>query len=149
LGRRSAIGYYIAGVLLIGLILMRRLVLARFRRSNWLVQISDDGLFIQFRSYLNYHFSAEDFTVVFVPYQEIRSARLVRERSQVPDENKVLEQRRRLVDLDLGGDRAAPAKALRDEIATRGPNEQRWYGNTSTEYKHYPVRMTSPTGRSA
>jgi len=142
---RFAIGYYIAGVLLVGLILMRRFVLARFRRSNWLVRTSDDGLFIQFRSYLNYHFSAEDLTVVFVPYQEVQSARLVRERSQIPDDNGVLQQRRRLVELDLAGDPAALAKALASEIARRGPNERLWYGSTSTEYKHWPVRMTSPT----
>jgi hypothetical protein len=142
---RFAIGYYIAGVLLVGLMLMRRFVLARFRRSNWLVQTSDDGLFIQFRSYLNYHFSAEDLTVVFVPYQEVQSARLVRERSQIPDDNRVLEQRRRLVEFDLAGDPAALAKVLANEIARRRPNERRWYGSTSTEYKHWPVRMTSPT----
>jgi hypothetical protein len=142
---RSAIGYYIAGVLLVGLIFMRRFVLARFRRSNWLVRTSDEGLFIQFRSYLNYHFSVEDCTVVFVQYQEIRSARLVRERSQVPDEDQVLEHHRRLVEFELAGNPESLAKALADEFARRGPNERRWYGTSSSEYKHYPVRMTSPT----
>ena len=38
----SVLAYYIAGVLLFSTVLMRRLILARFRSSNWLVRMSDD-----------------------------------------------------------------------------------------------------------
>jgi hypothetical protein len=53
------------------------------RPSNWLARVRNDGLFIQFRSYLNYHLPADALTVFFIPYQEIRSARLVRERTKI------------------------------------------------------------------
>ena len=57
-------GYYIAGVIILFLELLRRFVTARFRPSNWLVRTNDSGIFIQFRSYLNYHLPADDPTVV-------------------------------------------------------------------------------------
>src|SRR6266568_55980 len=79
------LGYYQAAVDISILALSRRFITARFRPSNWLVRMNDFGLFIQFRSYLNYHLPAEDLTVVFISYQEIPSARLVREKVTVPD----------------------------------------------------------------
>jgi hypothetical protein len=82
---RSWIAYYIAAVLLVGLFVLRWLVLARFRASNWLVRVSANGVFVQLRSYLNYHFPSEDLTVAFIPYPEIRSVRLIREWRDIPD----------------------------------------------------------------
>jgi hypothetical protein len=32
--------------------------------------VTDHGLFIKFRSYLNHHFSDQDVTVVFLPYSK-------------------------------------------------------------------------------
>src|SRR5690349_2394258 len=78
-------GYYIAAVVFLFLDFMRRFITARFRFSNWLVRMNDSGVYVQFRSYLNYHLPAEDITVVFIPFGEIRSARLVKERLTVPD----------------------------------------------------------------
>src|SRR5947207_15919357 len=48
-------GYYIAAVIFLFLDFMRRFITARFRASNWLVRLNDSSVFIQFRSYLNYH----------------------------------------------------------------------------------------------
>jgi hypothetical protein len=142
----SVLAYYIAGVLLFSTVLMRRLILARFRSSNWLVRMSDDGVLIKFRSYLNYHLPAEDRTVAFIPYQEIRSARLVRERAKVASySRKVSTQTRRLVEFELAGDTAPLTKALAREFARRAPHEKHWYGSTSTLYNHYPVHMVSPS----
>jgi len=144
--QQSGLAYYIAGVLLLGLVLMRRFILARFPPSNWLARMNDEGVFVQFRSYLNYHFPAEDLTVVFIPYPEIRSVRLVRQRRAILDWDETqTQQRRRLVEFELAGDSAPLAPALADESARRAPAEARWYGTTSTQYKHYPVRMASPT----
>jgi hypothetical protein len=149
---RSGLAYYIAGVLLLGLVVLRRLILARFRPSNWLVRMSDEGLLVQFRSYLNYHFAATDPTVVFIPYREIDSVRLVRQRRDIPyrDEPgtqvaRVSQQRRRLVELALTGDTAPLVQALADEAARPAPKGRRWYGAAATRYKHYPVRMASPS----
>ena len=59
------LGYYIAGVIVLFSELLRRFITARFRPTNWLARTNDEGVFIQFRSYLNYHLPAEDLTVVF------------------------------------------------------------------------------------
>ena len=57
-------GYYIAAASVLFLGLISRFVTARFRSSNWLVRMNELGLFIQFRSYLNYHLPADDLTVI-------------------------------------------------------------------------------------
>jgi hypothetical protein len=40
------LGYYVAAVLIAGLVLMSRFITARFRPSNWLVRLTGDGLYI-------------------------------------------------------------------------------------------------------
>lgn len=138
-------GYYFAAVIICIAWLLATFVTARFRPSNWLVRMTDLGLFIQFRSYLNYHLPADDLTVVFVSFQEIRSARLIRERAQVPDaEGHSTTQMLRYAELELVGDTAALDKALDAELSERAPTEKRWYGRSSTLYDDHPVRMTSP-----
>ena len=145
-GRRRStyyVAYYVVGVLVLGLVLMRRLVLARLRSSNWLVRMRDDGLLIQFRSYLNYHLPGEDVAVVSIPYQDIRSARLLRERTEIPAQDGNRKKTRRLVELELAGDVTPLSKAFAAESAKPGPREKTWHGNVSTLYRHYPVRMVS------
>ncbi len=120
---RSAyyIAYYVSGVLLLSVFLMRRFLLARLRPSNWLARIRNDGLFIQFRSYLNYHLPADDLTVVFIPYQEIRSARLVRERTKIPGHDGISTQTRRLVELELAGAGVAIDPAEEKQVSAITP----------------------------
>ena len=138
-------GYYIAAVILLFLLLLRRFITARFRPSNWLVRMNDVGMYVQFRSYLNYHLPADDLTVVFISYPEIRSARLIRERAQVPDtQGKTATQVLRYVELELAGNTDALSKALDAELGERAPNEKRWYGSSSTLYQDHPARMESP-----
>ena len=139
----SGLAYYLAGVLLVGLLVLRRFVAARFRPSNWLLRMGDEGVFVQFRSYLNHHFPEGDPTVVLIPYREIRSARLVRERRDVPYNDdppaqldRVTRVWRRLVELQLAVDAAPLARALTEESARRA--------STGATYRHYPVRMESP-----
>jgi len=124
--RRSAyyIAYYIAGVLFLGLVLMRRFFLARLRSSNWLARMRDDGLLIQFRSYLNYHLPGGDVTVIFIPYQDIRSARLVRERTKIEAQDGTTEETCRLVELELAGDLTPLSKALAAEPAKPAPGRR-------------------------
>jgi hypothetical protein len=141
--QQAGLAYYLAGVLLFGLIVMSKFILARFQPSNWLVRLSDKGIFLQFRSYLNHHFPAHDLTVVFIPYIEIRSVRLVQECSNIPyrDLDQPLAersyvQRRRFVELELTGDLSPLAQALAGESTKRL--------SSVTLYKHCPVRMTTP-----
>jgi hypothetical protein len=142
--RAHFLGYYVAAVLIACLLLMRRFITARFRPSNWLVRLTANGLYIKFRSYLNYH-PEEDLTVAFISYSEIGSARLVREKTKVPDmDGGTSVQYTRWVELELIGDFAPLATALAAELARPAPRQHQWYGNTSTLYRHYPVRITSP-----
>jgi ribosomal protein L7/L12 len=140
------LGYYIAAVIVLFVALLQRFITARFRPSNWLVRTNDEGLFVQFRSYLNYHLAADDLTVVFVSFGQIRSARLVREHVTVPDSqgNGTETQLLRYVELELAGDIAPLANALESEIMEKAPMQKRWYGKSSTLYQDHPVRMQSP-----
>jgi hypothetical protein len=140
----SGLAYYVAGLLVLSLLVMHKFILARFRPSNWLARMNDEGLYLQYRSFLNHHFPENDPTVVFLPYAEIRCARLVDERSVIPYRDldqplaeKSTERRRRLVELDLAGDASALEKALAGERANRPAN--------ATLYKDYPMRTASST----
>jgi len=141
---RAPFSYYISGLTVLTLLLMRRLVIARFHPSNWLVRTADDGLFIHFRSYLNDRLSAEDSTVVFLAYSDIRSARLVRERLRTLDSDGTKTETHRLVELELAIDPTPLAQALATECARPGTPEKRWYGSSTTLYRDYPVLMQSP-----
>src|SRR5215471_6626082 len=140
-------GYFIAAVIFLLFELVRRSFTARFRSSNWLVRMNDSGLYIQFRSYLNYHLPAEDLTVVLLSFGEIRSARLIKERVEVPDPGSRTAsstQYLRYVELELAGNLDLLVKALEAEAAERAPLETRWYGRSSTLYQDHPVHMSSP-----
>jgi hypothetical protein len=110
--------------------------------------MNDTGLYIQFRSYLNYHLPAEDLTVVLFSFGEIRSARLIRQRVEVPDAGShgtaSSTQFLRYVELELAGDLGSLTKALEAEAAQKAPLETRWYGRSSTLYQDHPVHMSSP-----
>lgn len=142
---RPNLAYYLSAVTILLLLLMHRFVTARFHPSNWLARASDDGLFLHFRSYLNDHLSPDDPTVVFLAYQDIRSARLVRERLHTLDsEGAKSTQTRRLIELELAVDPAPLANALATECARPAAWEKRWYGKSATLYKDYPALMQSP-----
>ena len=136
--RHSWIAGYVAIVLLLILVVTFRMVTARFRPSNWLARIGDEGLFIQFRSYLNFRFPAEDATVAFIPFGDIRAARSVHRTRQTRDESTRGWQTKVswLVDLELSGDLVALAQALAEEREKTLPGAATW--------RHYPVRVIAP-----
>ena len=139
------IAYIASGVILLFLLLMHQLVIGRFHPLNWLVRASDEGLFIHFRSYLNEHLSPDDPTVVFLPYSEIRSARLVRERVTTPDMNgRSTTEFQHWVELELATASAPLVDALATERGRSGATEKRWYGTSSTLYLDYPVQIETP-----
>jgi hypothetical protein len=122
-------------------LLGRRFVVARFHESNWLVRADENGLYVKFRSYLNYHFPADDQTVVFLPYREIRKAHRTRERRQsgfVGDDRRSV-QTVTLVEIELTCDVAALNSAVSEENSRPGPTEKRWYGTTSRRANHCPL----------
>jgi hypothetical protein len=122
-------------------LLGRRFLLARFRESNWLVRADENGLYIKFRSYLNYHFPADDPTVVFIPFREIRKAHRTREQRQsgFVGDNRRSVQTVTLVEVELTCDVAALSSAVSEENSRPGPTEKRWYGTTSRRANHCPL----------
>lgn len=140
-------GYIFGSFLLLFLLLYLRVVTARFHPSNWLVRMNETGIFLQYRSYLNYKLPAGDPSVVFLFFGEIASARLIKERVETPDpmkQNATQTQYLRYVELELSGDCASLAEALSSEHGEQAPIEKRWYGTSSTLYQDYPVTLTEP-----
>ncbi|MGA9507943.1 MAG: hypothetical protein WBV55_04770 [Candidatus Sulfotelmatobacter sp.] len=146
--KKSPPGYFFGSFLLLFLLLTFRMVTARFHPSNWLVRMNDTGIYVQYRSYLNYQLSADDPSVVFLSLGEIASARLIKERVETPDPMKpgaTQTQYLRHVELELSGDTAPLSEALQAEHGEQAPLKKHWYGSSSTLYQDYPVTLTTPT----
>jgi hypothetical protein len=144
------LAYYVAAVVAICLLIFQKLVTARFRSSNWLIRMTDHGLFVKFRSYLNHHFSDQEPTVVFLPYSEVRSTRLVKERQELPDRDDrnrstAMIKTRRLIELELAGDSTELADALANERQQVFTKTTRDVAKRSSRYQHFPVQLASPT----
>jgi hypothetical protein len=140
-------GYFFGSFLLLFLLLTLRMVNARFHPSNWLVRMNETGIYVQYRSYLNYQLPADDPSVAFLSFAETASARLVKGRVETPDTTKpggTQTQYLRYVELELSGDPAPLADALQAELGEQAPLEKRWYGTSSTLYRDYPVTMSAP-----
>ena len=60
------LGYLFAAFLLLFVLLYRKMFTARFHLSNWLVRMNETGIYLQYRSYLNYDFPADDPSVIFL-----------------------------------------------------------------------------------
>jgi len=140
-------GYFFGPFLLLFLLLTVRMVTARFHPSNWLVRMNETGIYVQYRSYLNYELNPDDPSVVFLAFGEIASARLIKERVVAPDmgdPGRTQTQYLRHVELELSGDAAPLANALQTELGESAPAEKHWYGTSSTLYRDYPVAMSAP-----
>ena len=123
------------------------MVSARFQPSNWLVRLTDQGLFIKFRSYLNDHFPEQDFTVVFIAHAEIRSARFILQKQEVPDRDNggrptAITKTQKLVELELASETKELADALTRERAHAFDGKN--LGKISARFHHLPVRLAAP-----
>ena len=145
--QHNPIAMWTGAVVLLGVWLYQKTVLARFRPSNWLVRVAEHGLFIKYRSYLNHHLAEGDSTVIYVPFREMKLTRIVRESQALPDPDTkgATRRRRTLVEIDLKNDAPAVREALVAERMTAPPKVGRWYGWSAGKYRHYPVVM--PTAR--
>ena len=127
------------------LYLARRFAVARFRASNWLVRANENGLYVHLRSYLNYHFPADDLTVAFIPYREISGAHTIAERREIPELSRNSRtssvQTVRLAELELTCETASLATALAEERTRPSPRVKTWYGSSGVKYQHEPVML--------
>ena len=144
----SKVGYFFGPFLLLFVLFTMGYVTARFHPSNWLVRMNDTGIFVQYRSYLNYRLPDDDPSVVFISFGEIASAHLLKERVEVPDLAKPGQtntQFLRYIELELSGDTKPLVSALGNERGESAPMKKRWYGgSSSTLYQDYPVTITAP-----
>ena len=141
------LGYYLAAVILLGFFIFRKMVSARFRPSNWLIRLTDQGLFIKFRSYLNFHFPEQDFTAVFIAHAEIRSARFILQKQEVQDRDNggrstTMTKTQKLVELELASETKELADALTRERAHAFDGKN--LGKISARFHHVPVRLAAP-----
>src|SRR5581483_10194349 len=139
--------YWIAAFIFVFLLLYQKVITARFHSANWLVRMTDDGLYVKFRSYLNDHFDAQDFVVLFLPFSELRAARMVKQRQEVPDRNRgsrATTTTKRILELELAGKTVELAVALGAERERVFDKVPRTNGRMSTRYQHFPVRLAAP-----
>src|SRR5262249_20929336 len=125
-------GYIFGSGLLLLLLFTVTIVSARFHPSNWLVRENETGIYLQYRSYLNYQLTTDDASVAFLSFGEIASARLIKECVETPDpagsratQTATQTQYLRYVELELSGDIAPLAEALQAERAEPAPMEKR------------------------
>jgi len=142
LRRESVLALYLGGLTLLVLLIFRRLVLATFRPSNWLLRADAHGVYIQFRSYLNHRLSASDRTVAFFPYQSITLARKVIERREtaerdVDDQRMVRTYDQEAIWLEIVSNARTSelARALEAEVVRRPA--------TGALYRDYLVRVSA------
>lgn len=137
------LAYFGAAAILSCLLIFHQLILARFRPSNWLLRLEDDGLFVKFRSYLNDRFPEYDPTVVFLPYAEIRSAKFVREKREVEDLSEHTAKTtkiRKYVELEVTGD----CRQLSEELVKEHERVAKGKAISTARYGDFPVRVVAP-----
>jgi len=133
--------YLSAIVVFFCFLIFHQLILARFRPSNWLLRLNDDRMLIKFRSYLNDRFPQSDLTVVLLPFSELRSAKLVRERQELKDYRAhagTTTKRRKYVELSVSGD----CRQLAEELAKERERVVKGKAIASARYEDFPVRVT-------
>jgi len=117
-------------------------VLSGFRRTNWVAKFAADGVWLKFRSHLNWNAPEREHepTVVFVPYALILQARLVREHVFIRVRNT--RRVRRLAYLELQLDKTADTtplhRAVLAEIAWKP--EKRGLG----KFDEVPLYVAAP-----
>jgi hypothetical protein len=139
------LAYYAATVLIILLLIFQKLLLARFCPSNWLVRLTDDGLYIKFRSYLNAHFPDQDLTVAFIPFSELRAATPIKQQRELPDHDHarrtVTTSTRTFFEVELATETRQLAVVLANEAKLVLGKATHSGKRISTRYQHTPVLL--------
>jgi hypothetical protein len=139
------LAYYVAAVLIVLLLIFQKLLLARFRPTNWLVRMTDNGLFIKFRSYLNAHFPDQDLTIAFIPFSEIRAATPIKQGRELPDRDHdrrtITTSTRTFVEVEIATETRRLAVVLANEAKLVLGKASHSGKRISTRYQHTPVLL--------
>lgn len=145
--REGPLAWYIGALLLVILAFVAADIRARRRPSSWLLRVANDGLYVHLRSYRNAHLMDSPDPVAFIPWDDIASARVVKERRDIPSASAGAEhathyvQRRTLIVLEVNADTHALVQALDAERRARVPLKRRLIGRSRTTWLDYPVRL--------
>jgi hypothetical protein len=115
---------------------------AAWRPSNWTIRADDDGLYAQFRSFMNYHFTDERPSVVAIEWNEIAAVRKTLETVRRPDMDGGTTTER-VVYLDIRlvrADTRALGEALAAERTDMGPKD----GIVRSRANDEPVLLPAP-----
>jgi hypothetical protein len=116
---------------------------AALRPTNWLLKTGPDGLYLKFRSYLNYHFPDTTPYIAFIRFAEIAHVRAVTQRQRLPARNgDTTPGIIRFLDIRLNhGQTAEFQRALAEE---RRHFIAKWGGRIRTRHRDYPVAVPEP-----
>ncbi len=125
-------------------VLMSLVVMIYVRKSlrpaNWLLRVTEDGVYIKFRSYLNEGLPESIPTVVFLPYSDIDRIRPTRRTITVPDrEGGNMTNSIRLFEIDLNH---YVTESLSE--AVRADRALEPIPNGPAKHHDYPLRVVSP-----
>lgn len=136
-------GYLVAGLWSAVMGLIARVMWSTFRAAlqptNWVLRVDDRGLFLKFRSYLNYAFDSDEPDVLFVPRAAVAWLRANRQNvSRTDSDGAVSKVRQHYLDIALAdGTDLEPIKAqLRTE---RSLWKRDRFGRS--RHGHYPVSV--------
>ncbi len=106
------------------------------------MKVTFEGLYLKFRSYLNYHFPEEGPTVVHLPWREIAAAQKTVDRTPSTGHRGQSEtQVGRYLDLHLEHtDTEALRQAVAQEAARKAPKK----GRSSSRFHHNPGQVPEP-----
>ena len=119
-----------------------RSVRGTFRADSWLVMAAYDGLYVRFRSHLNFKLPDQDPVIVFIPNVEVGSLRVrrvkMKKTAEVDGESAPLGGEKYLeIRLFHAEQLAELEAALAEERQMRGDGK----GGSGSIARHYPVRV--------
>lgn len=115
---------------------------ACFRRSNWVLKMTFEGVYLQFRSYLNHHFPDEGPTVVFLSWSDIAAVqKTINHTKEIDSEGDSRIVAKRYLDLHLKhSDTDELSRAINVEKTRRPAGE----GRSKMRFHHAPVLVPEP-----
>lgn len=118
---------------------------ALYRSENWILALESAGVWINLRSYLNWHFPDAE-TALFVPYSEIATIRRYKMSYFVPSSEAAASQSRcSLFEIELNHSHTETiAKLLREERQRQTPRRRFLFLTIGYKVKDYPVTLPDP-----
>ncbi|MCC6144634.1 MAG: hypothetical protein IT368_12575 [Candidatus Hydrogenedentes bacterium] len=127
----------LVGCLFLALALLRWRACAR--PTNWILRQADNGLYINLRSFLNYHLPPEDETVLFLPAHEIAAVGKVYQKLVCPARHGSTVHHSSFIALYLTHEETGPIEARLRQERRRIPHRA-----LRKKTLHYPVRLGAP-----